>query len=357
MVDDVNLACLHHVFLITLVEAVSAEQLTYTVNAFAGGLEKSFGLKLGALFRLGGEIFLLVDLDKLGGQIGQHEGVRIVGAHEGAAPFTEISLLLLFVDHVVELFFQSVALLFVEVAVHLEVELIDRAAKGGHLVQAVELFILGHAKLHLVEASHGGMFVLFARALTLQHFFSLRHELVAESLLLRKQILDGGLDFVKGQRVIVLHWTRNNERRARFVDEDGVDLVNDTEVMVALNLVFLATGHPVIAQVVEAKLRGGAVGDVASIHLAARLRVHRVLDTAHSQPEKAEKVPHPLGVTTGKVVIHRDELAITARQRVEVERASRDKGLTLTSCHFRDTFFVERNATDKLNVIMDHFPW
>ena len=86
--------------------------------------------------------------------------------------------------------------------------------------------------------------------------------------------------------------------------------------MVALNLVFLATGHPVIAQVVEAKLRGSAVGDVAGIHLTARLRVHRVLDTTHSQPKKAEKVSHPLRVSAGKVVIHRDELAITARQGI-----------------------------------------
>ena len=127
--------------------------------------------------------------------------------------------------------------------------------------------------------------------------------------------------------------------------------------MVALNLVFLTTGHSVIAQVVEAKLRSSAVSDVTSIHLSASLRVHRILNTTHSQPEKAEKVAHPLGVTTGKVVIHRDELAILARQRVEVERASRDKGLTLTSCHFRNAFFVERNAADKLDVIMDHLPW
>ena len=88
--------------------------------------------------------------------------------------------------------------------------------------------------------------------------------------------------------------------------------------MVALNLVFFATSHPVIAQVVEAKLRGGAVGDVAGIHLTARLRVHRVLDTTHSQPEETEEVAHPLGVTAGKVVIHRDELAIAACQCVEV---------------------------------------
>ena len=81
MVDDVDLASLHHVFLITLVEAVGAEQLTYTVNAFAGGLEKSFGLKLGALLRLSGEISLLINLDKLGGQIRQHEGIGIVGTH------------------------------------------------------------------------------------------------------------------------------------------------------------------------------------------------------------------------------------------------------------------------------------
>ena len=138
------------------------------------------------MFRLGGEIFLLIDLDKLGRQIGQHEGVWIIRAHKGATPLSEIGLLLLFVDHIVELFFERIALLFVKVAIHLEVELIDLAAEGRYLVQAVELLILRHAKFYLVETGHGGMFILFARTLVFQNFFSLRDELVTKGLLLRK---------------------------------------------------------------------------------------------------------------------------------------------------------------------------
>ena len=69
----------------------------------------------------------------------------------------------------------------------------------------------------------------------------------------------------------------DDERRARLVDEDGVDLVDDAVVMPALHAVVEAHRH-VVAQVVEAELGVGAVGQVGAVGLLARRRVHHRLD-------------------------------------------------------------------------------
>ena len=57
---------------------------------------------------------------------------------------------------------------------------------------------------------------------------------------------------------------RDDERRARLVDEDGVDLVDDGEVVAALHAALGARDH-VVAQVVEAELGVRAVGDVGQV--------------------------------------------------------------------------------------------
>ena len=61
---------------------------------------------------------------------------------------------------------------------------------------------------------------------------------------------------------------RDDERRPRLVDEDGVHLVDDAVVVAALHLLVEAEHH-VVAQVVEAELGVGAVGDVGLVGLHA----------------------------------------------------------------------------------------
>ena len=64
---------------------------------------------------------------------------------------------------------------------------------------------------------------------------------------------------------------RDDERRPRLVDEDAVDLVDDREVVSALHHRRELELH-VVAQVVEAELVVGAVGDVGSRRRPAAAR-------------------------------------------------------------------------------------
>ena len=62
----------------------------------------------------------------------------------------------------------------------------------------------------------------------------------------------------------VVERTGDDQRRARLVDQDRVDLVDDGVDMAALHHVLEPVLH-VVAQIVEAELVVGAVGDVAGV--------------------------------------------------------------------------------------------
>ena len=67
-------------------------------------------------------------------------------------------------------------------------------------------------------------------------------------------------------------------------------------------------------------------------------------------------MPHPFGVAAGEVVIDRDELAITARERVQVKGQGGDEGFPFAGRHFRNLLLVEGDAADELDVEMHHLP-
>ena len=150
---------------------------------------------------------------------------------------------------------------------------------------------------------------------------------------------------------VLLGRTGDDERRARFVDQDRVDLVDDRVVEVALDAVGERALH-VVAQVVEAVLVVGAVGDVGAVGRLA-LRIREVVDDdAHREPEEAVDLAHPLGVARGEVVVHGDDVHAAAGQRVQVGRQRRDQRLAFAGLHLGDLAFVQDHAADELGVVV-----
>ncbi len=146
---------------------------------------------------------------------------------------------------------------------------------------------------------------------------------------------------------------RDDERSAGFVDQDGVDLVDDGVVVHALHAVLEVELH-VVAQVVEAKLVVGAVGDVGGVGFAALVIVEIVHDHADRQAEEAVELAHPLGVALGQVVVDRDHVDTAPAERVEVDREGGDQGLAFTGLHFRDLARVQHHPADQLHIEMTH---
>ncbi len=126
------------------------------------------------------------------------------------------------------------------------------------------------------------------------------------------QLLDDAREVVVRRRGR-LGLTGDDQRRARLVDQDRVDLVHDREGVAALHEPLLGDGH-VVAQVVEAELGVRAVGDVGRVGRAPLGERHHVLDVAVGHPEPLENLPVPLGVSLGEVVVGGDEVDAGARE-------------------------------------------
>ena len=152
---------------------------------------------------------------------------------------------------------------------------------------------------------------------------------------------------------LVLGRTADDERGPRLVDEDRVDLVDDGEVVAALDAVVDRVGH-VVAQVVEAELVVGAVGDVAGVGLATLGGTHRRQDHAGGQAEEVVHAAHLLGLELGEVVVDRDHVHALAGERVEVGGQHGDERLALTGLHLGDVAEVEGRRAHDLHVEGPH---
>ena len=145
----------------------------------------------------------------------------------------------------------------------------------------------------------------------------------------------------------------DDERRTRLVDQDRVGLVDDREVVAALDAVLEPHGH-VVAQVVEAELRVGPEGHVAGVGRSALVLGEHVLDDPDGDPERVVDGHHPRRVTAGQVVVHRDHVHALAREGVQADGEHRREGLALTGAHLGHGALVEDHPADELHVVVAH---
>ena len=115
--------------------------------------------------------------------------------------------------------------------------------------------------------------------------------------------------------------TGDDQRVRASSIRNGVDLVDDRVVVAALHQLVERPRH-VVAQVVEAELVVGAVGDVGGVGGATLVVSQAGDDHPDVQPEEPVHAAHPLAVAFGQVVVDRDDVDALAAQGVEVGRAA-----------------------------------
>ena len=145
----------------------------------------------------------------------------------------------------------------------------------------------------------------------------------------------------------------NNERGARLVNEDGVNLVDDGERVAALHHLLFVDRH-IVAQVIEAQLVICAVGDIGGIGRAALLRGQIVDDEADGQPQKTVDLAHPLRVALGEIIVDRDDVHAPSGQRIQVCGQDRDERLALAGLHFGDAALMQHDAAHDLHPVRAH---
>ena len=125
----------------------------------------------------------------------------------------------------------------------------------------------------------------------------------------------------------------NDQRRSRFVDQNIVHFIDDRKVELSLD-VFLQGEFHVVAQVIEAELVVGAVGDICAISFLAgnraQIEVAVILgeigrieqiagfmnDGSHRQAQFMINRPHPLDVAARQVIIDGNQVNASAGERV-----------------------------------------
>ena len=179
---------------------------------------------------------------------------------------------------------------------------------------------------------------------------------VAEAFLGVEEVLDHRFEL--GVLLIVGddRGAADDERCAGLVNEDRVHFIDDGEIVAALDLVFFALGHAVVAQVVETEFGVGAVGDVAVVLFAADGGRLVVQNAADGQPQELVNGAHPFAVTGGQVIVDGDQVDAAAGEGVQINRQRGDQGLAFTGRHFGNMGGVQRVAADELDVEGDHFP-
>ena len=206
------------------------------------------------------------------------------------------------------------------------------------VVQTTRLEAMGEQLLRLRHAGFGQrdglvLLVLDVVAGLLELFAILRLDVPLRHGA-RRESRDDAIDLVVEIRGF-FRGTGNDQRRPRFVDQDAVDFVDDRVVVTALHVVREVELH-VVAEVVEAELVVGAVGDVGGVGDLAFLVVQLVLDHADRHAQKAVEPSHPLGVAAREVVVDGDDVNAFAGQGVQVCRQRRDERLAFAGLHLRD---------------------
>ncbi len=142
--------------------------------------------------------------------------------------------------------------------------------------------------------------------------------------------------------------TGDDQRGARLIDQDVVDLVDDGEVERPLDLVAGGQDH-VVAQVVEAELVVRPVGDVGRVGGLPLLRCGVFLEEADGEAEKLVDRPHPLPVASGQVVVDGDHVDLAAKG-IQGRGERRNERLSLSGLHLGDALLVEGDRTEDLHV-------
>ena len=143
------------------------------------------------------------------------------------------------------------------------------------------------------------------------------HIVVAAEGVVVLLVLGFGEDlFVEGSNELVGHFIElggilalagDNQGGTGFINEDGVHLVHNGEIVAALHQLLLVNCH-VVTQVIEAQFVVGAVGNIGIIGHTALGGGHAGNHQADGQTHVAEHLAHPLALVLCQIVVDGDNV-------------------------------------------------
>ena len=355
LIHDEHLPFLHHVIDVLVVQRVRAQQLMDDVQPLAfRGVFAFDGIPLfEALGRA--ELVVLVQLSDGRGNVGQHEGVAIVRREPIQPLLGEMHRMSLLVQHEQQVILEVPELLLAgrqfPIREVIEFHALHQLLDALLLQRLHEPLVLGPTHLRLVQLQRCGRGVT-----ALERALAVAGQRVHEIGLSPHQTHHRRVELRVLPVAFVSHRTGDDQRCARFIDQDGVDFIDHGEDVLPLHALVEGRNH-VVAQVIEAKLVVRAVGDVGAIHFPTLPRAGLgVVQATHREPQPPIQMSHPLRVAPREIAVHSDKMRTAPRQRIQIQRQRGHQRLAFTCGHFGDPTEVQLNTTNQLHFVGDHVP-
>ena len=154
------------------------------------------------------------------------------------------------------------------------------------------------------------------------------------------QFFNVGLQLIKLMSVSLGCWSGNNQWGSCVINQYRVYLIHNGVVMAALYQVFRRASH-IVTQVIKAKLIVCTIGDIAQVGLPSIFAIGLMLVyTINGQPMKIKDRPHPLGISSGKIIVNRNHVYTFSGQGIQVNRERCHQGFTFTRGHLSNFTLV-----------------
>ena len=145
----------------------------------------------------------------------------------------------------------------------------------------------------------------------------------------------------------------DDQRCTRFVYKDGVDLVDNSEIVLALDVILQPEFH-IVAQVIETEFVVGSVSDIGAVSGFALHVIEVVNDGADRQTKERVKPAHPLRIALRQIIVDRNDVYAIPAEPVQITRQRGDECLALAGFHFGDPATMQLDAADQLHVEVPH---
>ena len=146
--------------------------------------------------------------------------------------------------------------------------------------------------------------------------------------------------------------TRDNQWCSGFIDEDGVNFIDERIVQTSQYPVFY-TGDHIVTQVVKTKFRVCCICNITCIGSTLLWFGKLTKVETNCQSKELMNLSHPLCVTGRKIFVNRNDMNTFATQCIEINRHNRCQGLTFTCLHFRNVTTAHDGSTHQLYFIWE----
>ena len=137
----------------------------------------------------------------------------------------------------------------------------------------------------------------------------------------------------------------NNQRGTCFVNQDTVDLIDNTVIQLTLyHLIFI--NYHVITQVVKAEFVIGTVSNVCSISSLTVGEIHVMHNQTNRQAKELVNTAHILAVAACQIIIDSYNMHALAGQCVQIYRRSSYQGFTFAGTHLGNFAAMQHYAAD-----------